>query len=205
VPRRRPLRPEELDLWQQVVRTALPIDPDPQDRPKRSEAGLDDGPQTLPAQPPRPLAPPPPLPLFRLGDKVRTVTRHDLVPPLSERLAAAPLRMDAKAFARMSRGRLAPEARIDLHGMTLSEARSGLVPFILEAQAKGRRLVLVITGKGRSGRDDGPLPQRPGALKQQVPVWLRQEPLARAVLQVAEAHPRHGGAGAYYVYLSRPR
>ncbi len=114
--------------------------------------------------------------------------------------------MDAKAFARMSRGKLAPEARIDLHGMTLAEARPELVRFILNAQADGLRLVLVITGQG---------PARPrttdrcrngmGALRHQVPVWLSQAPLGQAVLQVAEAHLKHGGSGAFYVYLRRPR
>ncbi|HMO09862.1 MAG TPA: Smr/MutS family protein, partial [Paracoccaceae bacterium] len=45
----------------------------------------------------------------------------------------------------------------------------------------------------------------PGALRRQVPHWLRLPPLAQAVLQVTEAHARHGGAGALYVYLSRRR
>jgi DNA-nicking Smr family endonuclease len=131
--------------------------------------------------------------------------RHDLAAPLSDRLAAAPLRMDAKAFARMSRGKLLPEARIDLHGLTLAEAHPELIGFVLNAYSRGHRLVLVITGKGRKGRDDDPVPQRTGALKHQVPMWLHQPPLGPVVLQVAEAHLRHGGAGAYYVYLRRPR
>lgn len=113
--------------------------------------------------------------------------------------------MDAKAFARMSRGKLLPDARIDLHGLTLAEAHPELIRFVLDAHGRGHRLALVITGKGRRGRDDDPVPQRTGALKHQVPVWLHQPPLAPLVLQVAEAHLRHGGAGAYYVYLRRSR
>ena len=140
---------------------------------------------------------------FRLGERTKTLPGHDLVPPLADRLAAAPLRMDAKAFGRMSRGRIAPEARIDLHGMTIAEAHPELIRFVLNAQGQGMRLILVITGKGRPGPDDGPIPRRPGVLRHQVPQWLRQVPLAPAVLQVAEAHQRHGGAGALYVYLRR--
>lgn len=113
--------------------------------------------------------------------------------------------MDAKSFARMSRGRLAPEARIDLHGMTLAEAHPELIRFILNAHSQGLRLVLVITGKGRSGVEGGLFPQRPGVLRRQVPDWLRAPPLAPVVLQVAEAHLRHGGEGALYVYLGRQR
>ena len=104
---------------------------------------------------------------------------------------------------KLRRGKLAPEARIDLHGMTLAEAHVALTGFILMSRTLGRRLVLVITGKGRSR--GGSAPMQPGALRQQVPDWLRLPPLGEAVLQVAPAHRRHGGEGAYYVYLRRGR
>jgi DNA-nicking Smr family endonuclease len=89
--------------------------------------------------------------------------------------------------------------------MTLAQAHSALTGFLMGAHARGNRLVLVITGKGRRGEDEGPIPLRPGLLKHQVPVWLRSAPLGPVVLQVAEAHVSHGGAGAYYVYLRRRR
>jgi DNA-nicking Smr family endonuclease len=197
--RRRTLRPDEEDLWQSVARTAQPLHPD---RP--TPAPLD-----LPAalSKPRPKsAPEQRIEPFHIGAAAtRTNTSHDLVPDLSTRLAQAPLRMDARAFSRMSRGKLTPEARIDLHGLTLAEARPELVRFILNAQADGLRLVLVITGKGRPSDDDGPIPRRHGALRHQVPVWLAQAPLRQAILQVAEAHLKHGGSGAFYVYLGRNR
>jgi len=75
----------------------------------------------------------------------------------------------------------------------------------LNAQSAGLRLVLVITGKGRPGADHGPIPRPHGVLRHQVPQWLRLPPLGPAVLQVAEAHLKHGGSGAYYVYLRRQR
>jgi DNA-nicking Smr family endonuclease len=145
----------------------------------------------------------PRLPAFALGEKHRSPERRDLVPDLAARLDQAPLQMDAGTHARMTRGKLAPEARIDLHGMTLAEAHPELIRFLLNAQASGLRLVLVITGKGKQRDDQGPIPQRTGALRHQVPHWLRLPPLGPAVLQVTEAHLRHGGAGAYYVYLRR--
>jgi DNA-nicking Smr family endonuclease len=197
VPRRRPLRPEEEDLWQAVARTATPLHP-AQAKPTPMQQAVAHPAAAKPAQQ-RTVEP------FRIGEKVTSSARHDLAVPLSDRLAAAPLRMDAKAFARMSRGKLLPDARIDLHGLTLAEAHPELIRFVLNAHGRGLRLVLVITGKGRKGRDDDPMPQRTGALKHQVPTWLHQPPLAPVVLQVAEAHLRHGGAGAYYVYLRRPR
>ena len=111
--------------------------------------------------------------------------------------------MDAGTHAKMTRGKLVPEARIDLHGMTLAEAHPELIRFILNAQSQGLRLVLVITGKGKRRDDSGPIPQRMGALRHQVPHWLHLPPLGPAVLQISEAHLKHGGSGAYYVYLRR--
>ena len=143
--------------------------------------------------------------MFRLGEKSRVSPSHDIAPTLAEALSGAALQMDAKAYGKMTRGRLAPEARIDLHGMTLAEAHPALIHFILNARSGGLRLVLVITGKGKRGTDHGPIPQRMGALRHQVPQWLRLPPLGPAVLQVTEAHLKHGGSGAYYVYLKRPR
>ena len=113
--------------------------------------------------------------------------------------------MDRKAHRKMTSGKLEPEAKIDLHGMTLAEAHPELIRFILNSQDRGRRLVLVITGKGKMSHDDGPIPQRQGVLRHQVPQWLRMPPLGPAVMQVSQAHLKHGGAGAYYVYLRRTR
>ncbi|WP_368373065.1 Smr/MutS family protein [Rubellimicrobium arenae] len=125
----------------------------------------------------------------------------DLLPGLVESFARMPLRMDAGQFGRMKRGKLRPEARIDLHGMTLAEAHPALTSFILGSRAAGRRFVLVITGKGRVSDDLAPMPARAGRLRHDVPRWLMLPPLAGAVLQVAPAHQRHGGEGALYVYL----
>lgn len=105
----------------------------------------------------------------------------------------------------MQRGKLKPEARIDLHGMTLAAAHPALTNFILDGHHRGLRLLLVITGKGQGGarEDDGPIPIRRGVLRQQVPGWLTAPPLGAVVLDVRPAHQRHGGEGAYYVYLKR--
>lgn len=199
--RRRTLAPEERALWQAVAGTARPLPG--KAPPAGPHIPVADLPPALAPHPP----PPEPLPAFRIGERLPAVppARHDLPPALPDRLSQAPLRMDAKAFRRMTRGRHDPDARIDLHGMTLAEAHPELVRFVLNAQAQGARLVLVITGKGKPRDDDGPLPRRTGALRHQVPHWLHQPPLAGAVLQVAQAHLRHGGAGALYAYLRRLR
>ncbi len=192
--RRRTLHPEEEELWRSVARTARPLHEHPVFH-KQADAP---SPEPLPL-----VATKPCLPVFSLGEKARKPERHDLVPGLPDQLHAAPLQMDAKTHGKMTRGKLAPEARIDLHGLTLAEAHPDLIRFILNAHSAGLRLVLVITGKGKRRDDHGPIPQRMGALRHQVPQWLRQPPLGPAVLQVTEAHLKHGGSGAYYVYLRR--
>lgn len=194
-PRRpRDLFPEEEELWQRVASTAVPMHLRPPPRPLEIHT-----PPPVPT--PRRLVEP-----FQIGGQARRPsTTLDVVPSLSERLTHAPLRMDAKIHTHMTRGKLAPEARIDLHGMTVAEAHPRLNGFILDAYAEGMRLVLVITGKGRSGHDQGPIPQRQGILKHQVPHWLTMPPIGPLVLQITEAHLRHGGSGAYYVYLRRRR
>lgn len=193
--RRRHLRPEEEEIWHAVARTAKPMHAPTMQR-------------RIETQPPEPLPEPvklhsPMFQPFRLGEKAKPRLGHDLAPSIRDSLSQAPVQMDAKAFGKMTRGKLSPEARIDLHGMTLAEAHPELIRFILNAQSDGLRLVLVITGKGKRRDDTGPIPQRMGALRHQVPQWLRMAPLGPAVLQVAEAHLKHGGSGAYYVYLRR--
>lgn len=130
---------------------------------------------------------------------------HDLVPQLPDRLNRAPVQMDQKAFGKLKRGKLKPEGRLDLHGMTLDRAHPALNRFILAAHQNGKRLVLVITGKGKMRDEGGPIPVRHGVLRHQVPQWLSMPPLNGVVLQVSQAHISHGGGGAYYVYLRRQR
>lgn len=195
MPRRRHLSPEEADLWRSVAQTARPLHGQPIQNLPLAEAP---SPDPAPPQPAKPR-----LSTFRLGEKTRIPERRDIAAAVPDALGQARLQMDAKTHGRMTRGKLAPEARIDLHGLTLSEAHPELIHFILNAHAQGMRLVLVITGKGKRRDDDGPIPHRTGALRHQVPQWMRLPPLGPVVLQVTESHLKHGGSGAYYVYLRR--
>ena len=145
------------------------------------------------------------IPAFKIGASVDHRAYHDLLPSLGQKIRAAPVQMDQKAFGRLRRGKLKPEARIDLHGMTLAQAHPVLTGFILRSAGAGHRLVLVITGKGKHRDDGGPIPTRFGVLRHQVPQWLGMAPLGGLVMQITESHIRHGGQGAYYVYLRRIR
>lgn len=191
---RRRLTEDEVALWRQVADTTERL------RPSGSPL-----PPIMPKPKPRkPVQSH--IPDFSLGSHAPSaMPGHDLLPPVADRVAKAPITMDRKTFGKLKRGKLIPEGKLDLHGMTMDRAHPRLTSFIMKAHADGKRLVLVITGKGRHGDDGGPIPVRHGILRHQVPQWLSTPPLSQMVLQVAQAHLKHGGGGAYYVYLRRQR
>lgn len=148
-----------------------------------------------PASPPKAEIAP-----FRVGQAASRNSTADLGPVPKETV-----QIDKKKLQQLRRGKGRPDAKLDLHGMTLSEAHGALIDFVLAAQARGDRLVLVITGKGKTARSDGPIPPENGLLRTQVPNWLGLPPLAAVVLDQRPAHLRHGGGGAIYVSLRRRR
>lgn len=95
---------------------------------------------------------------------------------------------------KVRRGKLSIAATFDLHGHTQVSAANALPAFLERQQADGARCVLVITGKGREGQ---------GVLRRNFLLWLESPGARRLVSGYAEAHPKHGGAGAFYVFLRR--
>ncbi|MEX0283848.1 MAG: Smr/MutS family protein [Paracoccaceae bacterium] len=194
--RRRKLTQDELNLWRRVADTTEKLAP--------AKADVD-----LPPEMPKPqIIPTPKTPIPALPQRQKPYApaiSFDLADQLEHRLETAPIRMDHKAFKRMKRGKLKPEGRIDLHGMTLDRAHPALIRFILTSAASGKRLVLVITGKGKDRDDYDPIPTRRGVLRHQVPHWMTIPPLVSHIIQFTPAHISHGGEGAYYVYLKRQR
>ena len=177
----RRLTPAERDLWDQVAATV---------KPRRVRAA----PEPHHAPPPPASAPPKPV-------KRRAAVKPHPAPEPQAVLVPAPspfdvTGLDGKRAARLRKGELPIDARIDLHGLTLAPAHAALLRFIHESRQRDARLLLVITGKGGA---EG------GALKRLVPLWLHDPALRPAVAAMAPAHRRHGGGGAIYVYLRRRR
>jgi len=102
---------------------------------------------------------------------------------------------------RVRRGRVDIDARLDLHGMTQSQAEAALAAFLLEAHAMGRRCVLVITGKPREHPHADLFASPRGILRRRFPEWIAQNPVRSVLAGIAPAHRRHGGDGAFYVFL----
>lgn len=96
----------------------------------------------------------------------------------------------------MRDGTLRLDARIDLHGMTQSEAHAALEKFIDAQVKKGARHLLIITGKGKLGG---------GVLRTNLKLWLKILPGADEILRVAQASIKHGGSGAFYVILKKKK
>jgi DNA-nicking Smr family endonuclease len=121
----RKIRPDELDLWNKVVQHAEPM------HLSRSAAI-----EPTPAEAkPAPVKKGPAMPAqkhFFVGETARSQTpKNNLAPRIEEHVRHYPVRMDPKRYGQMKKGRLSPEARIDLHGMTLAQAHPALVDFVI--------------------------------------------------------------------------
>ena len=179
--RRRQLSDEERTLWKNVARSVKPL--------RKLAEAVEALSEPLPKSPPPKLRP-------KSAGPVPHVPASPKSPPL------APL--DRRLKQRVARGREPIEARLDLHGMTQAQAHTALLGFLRRAHADGVRTVLVVTGKGLGSRDHSQDHER-GVLRRQVPMWLALPEFRLLVVGFDAAHVGHGGEGALYVRLRRPR
>lgn len=107
--------------------------------------------------------------------------------------------LDSKIFQQLKAGSLSVEGHLDLHGQNADQARDALLFFMRGSYLAGRRVVLVIPGRGKNS------PGGLGILRAQIQSWLTREPLRRIVLAFCTAQPRDGGTGALYVLLRKIR
>ena len=163
--RRRQPSADELALWAAAVRDAAPLD-------RRAEA--------LPGEP---AAPP---------RRKKAGAAKPAAPAAAARPDFPIGRLDRQDVTRLRRGSVTLEGRIDLHGLTEEQAHHAVDRFVEQSWSAGRRLVLVITGKG-------------GVLRSLLPRWLAASRHRGRVLALSEASARHGGSGAYYLRLRRRR
>ncbi|MEI9885591.1 MAG: Smr/MutS family protein [Rhizomicrobium sp.] len=150
--------------------------------------------------------------LFRQGFAQAIPIPATVLAPAPKRakpVTAGETGLDGRTDERLKRGLLAPDARLDLHGMTEAVAHGALLTFLRGAQARRCKLVLVVTGKGARVAEDAPfdmeLQQRSrGVLRSAVPRWLGERDFAGLVASTRTAHKKHGGEGALYIYLRKP-
>ncbi|ACK50113.1 Smr protein/MutS2 [Methylocella silvestris BL2] len=185
--RLRRLSDEEIALWLAVTKTISP----------RRSSILPEPTKLKPE-----LAPELPAPVAASA-KGASAKNRAATPPAA--ISAPPLApLERRMRQKLSRGRMAPDAAIDLHGLRAHEASLALRQFLVRAQLDGAKIVLVVTGKGRGGAGT-PGEEEAGVLRRSVPHWLRAHDYASIVVGFEEASRPHGGAGALYVRIRRPR
>ena len=213
----RALAPAERALWDKVAGTTRRIAE--RDRNLFSEfSGLADSAAVIPGEPDIVAPPVPRNVTHTVPDQMRRLLGSDDAPrkqgsvsfDLAEREVGPVGRpeagLDRRTADRLRKGEREPDARLDLHGMTAERAHRACLRFLSDALGQGARVVLVITGKGGRRRDSGDIMASPrGVLRESLPKWLRSSPLGHSIVGIYEANQKHGGAGAFYVYLKRRR
>ncbi len=97
---------------------------------------------------------------------------------------------------KLRRGKFEREDELDLHGLTVAQARKELAAFLVRCKRRNLRCVRIIHGKGlRSG-------ERGAVLKAQLDLWLRQYD---EIQGYCPAQRTEGGSGAVYVLLRSGR
>ena len=93
---------------------------------------------------------------------------------------------------KLRRGHWVIQAELDLHGLTVAEARELLSQFLNQCARRGLRCVRIVHGKGLRSKNREPV------LKQKVGRWLMQRD---EILAFCQARPVDGGSGAVIVLL----
>ena len=125
------LSPEDRALWSRVTHDVTPLTKTRIDLPDLTDPKDNEGQPQWPKPHKQYLAEPP-----------NTTTQYP-----SYLHGQAP-GLDKRTQMRLKRGQLVIEARLDLHGMTQSEAHERMRRFLETSRDSGYRTVLVITGKG---------------------------------------------------------
>lgn len=187
---RRRLSESEARLWKQVAQTVKPL---PGAHHRQPGEVAPPAPLVEAAPPPPKVRGrvPPPLPAPPPAEpRPRPLTRHTL---------------DSTWDRRITRGEVQPDFTLDLHGCTLDMAHVRLEHGLSQALAQGARVLLLITGRARPADDHALRGERRGVIRAKFMDWLAAGPFASRIAAVRPAHPRHGGAGAVYLVLRRPR
>jgi DNA-nicking Smr family endonuclease len=182
------LSPEDVALWRKVADSVTPL------KGRRLPALLALPIRTSPIEAPRLLLAP---------------VKPGLGKPAATKPAPAPPRPHANTLdggwdKRLSKGSVAPDRTIDLHGHNLHGAHAVLDHALGEAIRQGARLVLLITG--RPARDNPRLPPTTrGVIRASVVDWISAGPWGSHIAAIRAAHPRHGGSGALYLVIRRAK
>lgn len=193
---RRKLSPKEHRMWSRVAKSIKPIED--RDIPPEPEASVPEIPEAERTETPK-----------RMHGRTHA-TSEDLEkliggytsPRNTENIRDKKNSVSPKAGTPADRGREKKVRRgkvpfgstLDLHGHTQVSGRVILLQFVAWHRSQGETSVLVITGKGRDGE---------GVLKRRFLEWIAEPDLRTHVSGYARANQKHGGDGAFYLFLKR--
>lgn len=134
------------------------------------------------------------------------VIQAALSPMLTKIAAAKPSGTDRKTDDKIRKGLMEIDAKLDLHGNNAANARKKLLAFVLSSHGKGKRCILLITGKGQGGAQTAEwYESTKGIIRREFRLWLEDPSVRGLILSITEAQPKHGGSGAFYIYLKKNR
>lgn len=173
------IHPDDANLFRASVSDVTPL-------PRPEKAELE-----------RPL--PRPIPSQRLRDD-REALKDSLSDPIpwdasmetGEELSYARNGISAQTLRKLRRGHWLIQGELDLHGLTVDEARELLVDFLHQCARRGLRCIRIIHGKGLGSKNREPV------LKRKVASWLMQRD---EILAFCQARRADGGSGAVVVLL----
>ena len=199
------LSPHDHKLWQRVTKTVSPL--------KKREVQADDEADDaswrawltdngfveaeLATTPTIQQAPLPPTKDVRATNAAKPTAKSKEAP--GKPPAARSVReLERPTHRKLAKGRLPIDATLDLHNLTQEQAHRMLLSFLTESRQRGRRHLLVITGKGSSQNSQG-------VLRTMLPIWISTPPLNQLVSGLKQASRDHGGEGAFYIRLKKQK
>ena len=109
------------------------------------------------------------------------------------------INVEKNKLKRIKSGRINIEGTIDLHGFSLKEAKAHLQLFVGESFQRNKRLLLIITGKGKNSKPN--IHGKKYTIKSEIKKWLLEDFYRNKVQYISKASDKHGGDGAYYFFL----
>ena len=113
------------------------------------------------------------------------------------------INIEKNKLKRIKSGRINIEGTIDLHGFSLKEAKARLQLFVGESFQRNKRLLLIITGKGRNSKPN--IHGKKQTIKSEINKWLLEDFYRDKVQYISKALDKHGGEGAYYFFLVKSK
>ena len=107
---------------------------------------------------------------------------------------------------KLRKGKILINKKIDFHGYSLEEAKELFLSTIINCFIKNYRCILFITGKGLNKKTTNTFQDNKlyyGKIRNEFLNWVSIKEVQSKILNVQQANSKHGGDGAFFVYLRK--